>query len=245
MSIFDTIKSAMTPSPKSPAAGPNDGMPTPATATTTVPPTEAATDFSKMWTAPAAATPDIKAPIFSHDAEQFNAAVSKFDFTQSPGFETKAQAALSGDMNAFREILNQVAQSAFAQSTQVSSSLSEQAAFHLADRLNAQAPTQYTNQKSTEILEAKLAGLTTNPAFAPTIDMVKRQILQSDPTASAEMVAARTMEYLKNLSGSIVDTLNPGSRPGTPGQNPAGLQTMPVQLSYSDIFRTNAPTQRM
>ena len=230
--LFDHIKNAFSPSPKNPAA-PNDGMPNPSNAPVETAPPKPATPAPQV---------DLKAPIYNSTPEEIQAAVSKFDFTNQPQFAELATQAFGqgADLNAVKQLLNTVAQAAFAQSAQVSSNLSEQAAFNIADRLNAQIPGQITSMQSSQILSKQLDSLYNNPVYAPTVKAIQQSILQSDPTATADQVATRTIEHFSKLADTFKGATTPAAN-----QRNAPIQSMPTSLTYADIFKLNTPQRQM
>lgn len=110
----------------------------------------------------------------------------------------KVQAALSGDQNAFLEVINQATQNAFLASAQLSHGLAETGARTAAERVNQSMDGRIRNFqiRTQNPTNEALA----HPAVAPMLSALKTQIATSNPTLTPEQVQQQAESYFTQVA---------------------------------------------
>lgn len=149
------------------------------------------------------------------DPVAFKQQVSQANFAANIPQE-RMQAALSGDVNAFSEVINTAAREAFSAAAQLSHGLVEQGTRTGLERLNGTLDSRIRNfqvrsqNTSNEALN--------HPAVAPMLSAVKMQIAQSNPNLSADQVQQQAEQYFSQMA----EVLAPGKQQQQAPQQPAG-----------------------
>lgn len=233
MSILDMFRAApsqqpaapVTPTqpggmPASPAnttggtqAAPNGVIPAAGVAPT---PDSPLAQFASLWeTAPIdASKPAPNAP-FSVNSEDVQKAVAKQDFSSYVTPETLAAIQQGGPeaAAAFMEAINATSRQVLAQSTMVSSKLTEQ---YIQDALKRQAetlPSQIRSQTVSSHMQ-DTNPLFSNPAIKPVIEATQAQLLAKFPAATPAEITKMTHDYINAMGASFAPP--PAVNPNAP-----------------------------
>ena len=154
--------------------------------------------FSKLWeTAPAAGTSPTFTPDFTFDPSKVGEAAAKLDFKKVID-PAQAKAALAGDMNAFMEVLNKVAQAGFGQAVTASGLMSQEAAKRTGAATEKALPEFMRRQAATSGVQEN--PFFTNPAVAPVMTTIQSQIAATYPNATAAELQKYTQEYFGQMA---------------------------------------------
>lgn len=135
------------------------------------------------------------------DPVAFRQQVSTANFASNIPQE-QMQKALSGDVQAFSDVINSAAREAFTAAAQLSHGLIEQGVRTGAERLNSgldsrirnfQVKSQNTNNEALN-----------HPAVAPMLNAVKMQIASSNPNLSADQVQQQAEQYFSQMADVLV-----------------------------------------
>jgi len=146
--------------------------------------------------------PTISDPILGTlDPVAFRQQVSTANFASSIPQE-QMQKALSGDVQAFSDVINSAAREAFTAAAQLSHGLVEQGVRTGAERLNSGLDSRIRNfqVKSQNTTNEAL----THPAVAPMLNAVKMQIASSNPNLSADQVQQQAEQYFSQMADVLV-----------------------------------------
>lgn len=229
MNLFGQLQNLFSPSPAAPqnpkadeGFGQNDAS------------TAQPVDFSKLHEAPASTTPQLSDPVFNTDPAELAQAVKNFDFTGGQEFDQLASQVLGqgADLNAFKQLLNQVVQQGVARSTQASAAIAENAAKEVAGRLQTNLPASIRDAQTDALLQAKFKTAMSNPAFSHTLQDVKARITRANPNATPEQLTELTDTYLTQLFAASGKESTPKTVNGFPVQQ---SQQSPT-FAYHDIF---------
>lgn len=188
---------ALTPgsNPVDPAKGPPAGI-KPGESSLEHP---ALADFSKLWDN--VKIPGSGIPVLQADPQKLADAAKGIDFTRIIPQELAAKA-VGGDAAALLQIINTVAQQSFALGNQVNTALISKHGETIANHVDG---TLGTRIKSHQVLD----GLRTdNPAFgdpavAPLIQALERQMQATFPDASAAELRQHAETYLSTVAGLV------------------------------------------
>lgn len=165
-------------------------------------PQSALDNFKDLWQIdPNAAKAPTVTPSLAIDPTKLQAAVSGMSFTGGLSPELM-QKALGGDQQAFMEAMNGVAQTAFAQSLQAASKMTEQALMKQAEGMKAVLPTELKKQQITDGLISKNP-LFANPTVQPFVTMIREQLSQKYPEASGVELTNMANELFTGLAAEI------------------------------------------
>jgi hypothetical protein len=226
MSIFDTIKEAVmpTPAPQQPApvaapggqgnippqqqvvAEPNNPTaPVQVAPVEPVVPAEPETplaQFEKLWEAVPVdpnATPDTPAPQLT--AEAISKIVETADFSKTITPESLAAITAGGEgaAEAFTAAMNAVARQTMVQSTLVNSKLTEKAVIDALAKQEAALPALLRSQSaSAHLIDTN--PLFDNPAVKPIMEATRDQLLVKHPTATPAQITKMTEDYILAVS---------------------------------------------
>lgn len=140
--------------------------------------------------------------VLNVNPEKLREAASKMNFAGSVNPET-AQKALSGDVNAFLEVINGVAQQAFLQSTQINAGVIDRAIGTHTQRLESALPDRIRSVqvKQTAPKHPSLS----HPAALPVVEGLKMQVAAKNPHMSPEQVAATAENYFLQMAADITN----------------------------------------
>lgn len=147
---------------------------------------------------PVAAPPptDPNAPLLKFDGDKIRDTITKTAFTG--GIDpAQAQKALSGDVNAFMEILNGVAQQAVIANTTISQNMVELGGREVNNRVTRGLDSHIRDNQLSQYTPEN--DVLKHPAVAPLVDGVKLSIARNNPKMSAADVMKLTGEYFNNF----------------------------------------------
>jgi hypothetical protein len=228
MSIFDMFKQpeqapAPSPAPANPGNLPNspniavnaDG--TPVVAALPKEPESPLAEFKGLWeTAPV--DPNAPAPPAGYKAptaEQIQAAVGKADFSKH--FTPEQLEAVTnggeGSQEALIALLNTVGQQSLAQSTMVSSQLSQKAMEAAIAAEVAKMPGMLRSASVSDHMKTANP-LFENPAVKPIIDQTRIQLELKFPNASNSEIAKMTEDYILAMGAEFAPKVTPATPEG-------------------------------
>ncbi len=143
-------------------------------------------------------------PEIQADPASMMAAAQKMDFTKivDPAMVTKAT---QGDATALVGIINQVAQASFAQAAMASANITRAALTKQAETFETKyAPNMLRNSAINTEVQAKIP-LSADPAAAPIVTALTRQLSGMYPTATAGEIATHVENYLTDFARGQVE----------------------------------------
>ena len=142
-------------------------------------------------------------PNFNLDPKGLMDAAGKVNFTGHLD-PAQVQKAMSGDATAFLDILNKVGQLGFANATAASGELIKNSLTSAQGVLQDQVlPSAFRNQQISQAL-TESNPVFSDPAVAPMLGMLKSQLTQKYPTATAAEIAKMATNYLDGMSQKVV-----------------------------------------
>lgn len=247
--IFGGVKEAPTaPAQQQPAAMPNQQLPAgqepafqksgsqdPNSQTPTEPTSPLAeyADLFKMEPPKDGEVLEDDLPFVGIDQEKLVANVKSRNFA-TPDLSEQMQAALSGDVDAFREVLNEVGRQAFLQAAQFSEGAAERAGRQSLERATKKLPKEVRSVLG----HNELVGLNEafkDPALAPMVSSLRTTFEQKYPDAGPKEIAAAVNKYLTAAAGVLG-----APAAADPTQRPT--QQQGATVDFAEIFG-NAPMQ--
>jgi hypothetical protein len=182
--------------------------------------------YNELWkTDPKAKPPVSPVPTLNADPVKLMEAASNVDFTKVIPPEL-LQKASSGDQTALGQVINAAAQAAYAQSAAAASKIVEQSLNTLHDTYTREIIPQVLRNHSISQTVGAGNPLSENPAAAPILDAVRRQVTAKNPGATPAQIKEMTSGFLNELaelviaqSGKKITDPDP-----IPGSNPLGLR---------------------
>jgi len=180
-------------------------------------------DWSKMWETAATKGTEGNAPtsLFDIKPEQIQAAASKMNFAANLNQEL-VQKALQGDVASFMQVINQVGQQVYAQTSYSGMRLMDAGINKFGKNFS-----ETELPKHFQTFTADHALRNANPVFAdkkyaPMLDTFKNALIQANPTATPQEIQSTAERYLKSMiedaqkvSASSGPAQNNGGRSGT------------------------------
>jgi hypothetical protein len=193
-------------------------------------------NFDELWKTDPSKTVETPSlvPSFNLDHKGLMEAAKKVNFTNhiAPELVTKA---LSGDAVAFMDVLNQVAQLNFANSTAATGEIVKQSLGSAQTVLkDSVLPAAFRDQQISQALNESNP-IFSDPSVSPMLGMLKSQLAIKYPTATPQQIAATAAEYLGSVSNKIV-TASGGTI--TPKSSQGRNQTFgsPQETDWSKFF---------
>lgn len=157
------------------------------------------------------------------DPVAFRQQVSTANFASNISQE-QMQKALSGDTQAFSDVINSAAREAFSAAAQLSHGLIEQGVRTGAERMNNGLDSRIRNfqVKSQNTSNEAL----NHPAVAPMLNAVKMQIASSNPNLSADQVQQQAEQYFSQMADVLV----------APKQAASAAQSKPSGMDFSSYL---------
>lgn len=164
--------------------------------------------FTNLWQKPAAdpnnPNPAPVGPNFNVKPEDIQKIASGYDFRQAitPELMGKIQGGGAEALTAMLEAMNTMQQVAFTQSALAATKIVETTYNQTQDVLTNSIDKQIkSNQVASTIYKDNPA--LKNPAVAPMIEMVKHNLMQHNPLASAEEIAALASHYITEVANAF------------------------------------------
>ena len=183
-------------------------------------------DFSKLWETTPSKGPDGKEivqddplsilPNMQADPAKMYEAAKRIDFSKVMNPE-KVKAALTGDSAAFSEVINSVAQAAFANSAMANTRIVEAALKQMTGKLFDTAIPHLVKKHSTRETVVSDNPIFADPAVAPMLSMLESQLQSKFPQASAKEISDMAKRYINGLGKALTgtDLDNPNNKDGT------------------------------
>ena len=226
MSVFDIFRSpapAPAPSPSATAAATgapgqsqtsNPTVPSSATQQSdgTMPAIPAAAEgdkspldsYSKLWEAKdTSSTRADLVPVINTDPAALMQGARNIDFTKAMD-GTKVEAAMKGDKAAFMEVINSAAQAGYAQSAATTVAVVKEALRQQAEGFETKYAPDMLRRQSVQSQISSSVQIANDPAVAPMMALVTKQLMAQFPTASAEEIAAHANKYLDGVAQAVV-----------------------------------------
>lgn len=210
MSLLDNIFGSKAPAP---ATAPTTAAEKAAATNPTVPSSEntpppgaetksSLDSYSKLWDPENNTTQN--QPLFNVDPAKFQETVGKMDFTKVIPAELLAKVTQGGEEGtaALLAAVNLTSQATFAQATQVTTSLVEQAVAKTKEAFLAEIPGMLKAQQVSESLRNENP-IFSHPATAPILEAIKDRIIKANPTATAGEVTSAAKDYLNQFAAGI------------------------------------------
>lgn len=126
----------------------------------------------------------------------------KVDFTRSIPPEVLAKIGAGGEdaVKAFAQVINDVAQRSYAQSTFANGKMMEAAMTKLLEGVETRLPSKFKAQQLSQTLIQENPMLA-HPAAAVIVEALQAQLLQKFPTASQAELKDHALTYLKDFAG--------------------------------------------
>lgn len=159
-------------------------------------------------------------PVFNLDPAKLNEAAAQIDFTQNISAELIDKAA-KGDATALGEVIKQAGRAGFTQSAVTTGTIVKDALEKLSKNYDEHViPEILRRHTASTALRADENPIFTNPATAPMLKMLEKQIMDKNPTASPQEITAHAKEYLLGFvreaapGMGMVVTAKPAPQPG-------------------------------
>lgn len=138
------------------------------------------------------------------DPKKFTEAAGKIDFSKVVTPEQLQAIAAGGEgaMKSFAEAMNKVAQGVYAQSAFASTKIVESALAKANERFMAELPQHIKRQTVTDSLRGENP-IFSNPAVAPIISALEKQMTVKYPNATAPEITAMAKQYVEKLGESF------------------------------------------
>lgn len=162
-------------------------------------------NYKDIWQAPQSkiSSADL-VPSIVADPAQMAAAAAKMDFSKAmnPELVTKA---LGGDQGAFLAVINSAVQAGFAQAATASVNITTAALKAQSEAFETKyAPNMLRNASISDAVSSSVA-LASDPAAAPIVDAVRRQLSNVYPNATATEIAEHTNKYMQEFAAKAVE----------------------------------------
>jgi hypothetical protein len=225
MSIFDMFRptqqvvAAPTPTPIKPAdpLAQNNPAAIPGSTESTNAPTNPLDAFKDVWKpadVQAQSADPFSAPYLNLDESKLQQGLKQVDFTRGMNPEL-IQKAMSGDAQAFMDVLNHTSRESFAQATRLQAATTESALRKQSDRVKEYLPNavKAQNLSSQPINNPALD----HPAVQPLLQVLRGQLAQQNPNMSPSEIAARAENFFLS-SAQAVNAHNPEAKAQTAAQ---------------------------
>lgn len=134
------------------------------------------------------------------DPTAFDAQISKTNFTSGLD-QAQVQQALSGDVGAFTQILNQVAQQAFKANLQMTRGLVEQGVKTGTERFSSSLDSRFRDLQLKN--QTPKHPVLSNPAVKPMLEALKQQFAAANPKMSPDQIQQHAEDYFVQLSSQF------------------------------------------
>lgn len=162
-------------------------------------------EFGKLWQTDKQAGQEGAKPILEIKPEELTTVAGKMNFTGGLKPDDLAAIAAGGEEStaALNNILNQVAQTVFAQATTANAHLINTATNTGMQRVQDSMPEQLKTLQTSQEL-ASQNPLYNNPAAQPMIQLVETQMRTQYPNATPEEVTKATNNYLTQFASAMI-----------------------------------------
>lgn len=172
--------------------------------------------------------PNSIVPNLTIDPKRLSEAAKRIDFSRTIDPEL-AKKALAGDVGAFSQVLNSVAQASFANMSMVSSKIVENALKQLAPKLlNESLPHSIRKFSVGDAINSSNK-IFSDPAVAPMLDMLKSQLQVKYPQASSKEISDIATKYMQSLAKAVGGQDNNNS-------NDPNYRPVPKEMDWIDDF---------
>src|SRR5882672_7365436 len=179
--------------------------------------------FVDLWQTDASKVNLNKPVTFDLDPTKLAEAAKNLDFTKAVKPEL-AEKALKGDAAALSEILNNVSQSSFVQSSSMAAKLIEAALEKQAAAFKAALPGLIKKQTVNESLRSgENSEFLSHPSVQPLVEVLEQQMTEKYPKASAAQITANVKAYLLGLGEIVSGRALKASKEEANGSGTAGL----------------------
>lgn len=214
MNAFRSIAGLPAAKPATPTADTNNTIPnattvssdgkTPAIPATATGDASPLSEYKDLWQAPTNGTGlPTSVPQFTTDQAKLTEISKTIDFRNAVDPEM-AKKALSGDMESFMNVLNQVGQAGFAQAAGMSSTLVQKAMTAQNDKLQNELLPEFARRDAISTGMRANNSLYSNPAIAPMLHSLETQFAAKYPQASAQEVREHATRYMQSVSEQVV-----------------------------------------
>lgn len=200
-------------------------------------------EFAGLWDSPPApkdgeaVQPDWNdhssiVPEMNVDPKRLIESARRIDFSKVMNPE-RVQAALKGDAGAFNEVINSVAQAAFANMAMSTTKIVKAMSAQMAEKLYSGAlPHHFRKHAVNTQIDTDLPILS-DPAVAPMFESFKQQLQVKYPKASAKEISDKA----KNMVMSFAEAVKGGSSKPNDGASKGGLNKTGAQNEdWTDFF---------
>lgn len=181
--------------------------------------------FKELWQIPVdkdgkpiPQTTETIAPKFVLDPTKLAENAKKLDFSQAVPAEMLDKAS-KGDTEAFKAVLNSVAQNAYANAAAFTAKSAEQLFEQQNKRFFEEFLPQFQHRQATQSATKESISIAENPAIAPMVEAVQEQLRRKFPTASPDEIVAKSKEFLELSAVAVVESM--GKTVTAPTASPA------------------------
>lgn len=159
-------------------------------------------EYDKLWdTKVTPVDASTMVPAFTADPSSMLKSAQTFDFTRGIDATMLANAS-KGDAGALATVLNQAAQFGFAQSTATTVNIVKSALERQAQQFETKyAPAMLRNNAIDGAVKTNVE-LANNPATAPIVDMVTKQLAATYPNATPAEIAEHANKYMSDFAAA-------------------------------------------
>jgi len=202
-------------------------------------------NFKDIWQTPTTPTGADGKPVqaidpFNLDPKQLQEQLKTVDVARNISPELM-QKALSGDMQAFSQILNQTVQSTLMMSTNVSNRLAKSAYEHSGKAMKESIPGQ-VNQSMTRAQIARDNPAFQNPVVQPILEAISSQLYAKTPGATPDQIADQAKQVMQGMAELITGKAQNSSGKRNPN-DPVGGRTVngTDDLDWEALMTSNEP----
>lgn len=157
--------------------------------------------FEKVWEPNKDAPKEQSLSVQNVDPNKIMEAAGKIDFASLLSKEDLAKVAAGGEeaVAAMASLLNKTAQSVYGQAAFAATKIQEKTMAEAEERFLAKLP-GLINQRSAQELLLQNNKQLSHPAVKPIVDMMREQLVQQYPNATAAQIAEMTQEMMKGAA---------------------------------------------
>lgn len=195
-------------------------------------------NYDKLWENPTTQALRSAVPDINSDYGKMLETSKTIDFSKHVNPDDVAKA-LKGDATAFSAVISQVGQAAVAMSVASSSAVTSNALkTQETNLLNSVVPELFRRREAAIGLRENNP-IFSNPAVAPMVAGLERQLAEKYPTETSQQITARATEFFSNLSEAIVATnggsvVKKGDKPAGGGNS--GLGSTKSEADWQEYF---------
>lgn len=202
-------------------------------------------EYSKMWEAkaPEGSTVASLTPSITANPEEMMKAAKSYDFTKGMD-PTMLDAAIKGDATALAGLINNATQAGFAAAATASVSITKNALIEQGKNFETKYAPHMLRSADIASEVSRNIPLSADPAAAPIVAALTKQLSAQFPSAGAEEVSQHVEKYLEHFSRSIVESKGGRVQTAKDLLPPAGSALSREEPDWGKFFGVDATTMQ-